>query len=209
MRKLVTVAVFLGIMIFCIPAHAQSSTVLVYNTSARYWYAGGSGTSWSTYNGRSRGLVVLDVSMDPNGAIDGINSGTKISTSRSGGSKYYSESSIDFDVTNVVDPNSNTNEWILTDSDTEDNLLTILQGDFRSQNIGNADANEVAPRLEGNEMQFLQNGSTTIATYQWSYRLNQGWTRQANQESYSYGQALAMIRERYRDRGYDGVPDEE
>ncbi len=210
MRKLLITIIFLIVLAVCLPAQAQGpNSILVYNLSVKSWSASGSGTSWSSSSSRNKGHVLLDVSHDPNGLINGVNSALKIATYRSGGSKYYSETSKDFDVANVIDPNSNTSAFAIVNLESGSGQLTMLRGNVRRTNIGNDDPNNVAPVLNGDLLGYMENGSTSISTNQWTWRLNQSWTRNANQNGQTITQVRNMIRQRYRERNYTGVPEEE
>ena len=96
--KVIIVAALLSVSLSSFAfADDPNDAILVYKYTQNYWYAYGSASSWSTGNSSMSGYIVFDVTYDANGYVSDINDVTQFNLYRSGGSRYYTETTPTFD----------------------------------------------------------------------------------------------------------------
>lgn len=207
LSKIVIVLVLLSIN-HSVLAQPANNNILVYNKIKNYWYASGAGSSWSVGNSSSRGYLIFDVSYDPNGAVSGINDVSQFDYGRSGGSKWYSESTPSFDgITRVTNPATSSIDWVLVQSEVNESSgdLSIFRGDAVIGDIGNADPNEVANQINGSQLYYFPGTSNSLQFNDWSLRLQRSWTKSYNQQNMSMSEVKSDIRSRLQNEGYSGT----
>lgn len=208
--KVLIVATLLSVSLSSFAFAFDSSgndSILVYNITQNYWYASGSGSYWSTSNSSMRGYMVFDIIYDANGYASDINDVTQFNVYKSGGSKYYYETTPTFDYFGrVSDPNSasGTATWTFVQSGSTSSLgdLTMLRGDVSNRNIGNSDPNEVAPSLEGSQLYYSSEESSYIRSHVCCWRLDNGLTKKYNSQNMNMSEVRADIHSRLQRKGY-------
>ena len=189
-------------------AQPANNNILVYSRTNNYWYAYGSDSSWSFGNSSSRGYLIFDVSYDPNGALSGINNVAQFDYGKSGGSKWYSESTPSFDgITRVTNSNTSSTDWVLVQSDVGESSgdLSMFRGKAVSNDIGNADPNEVANQFNGNQLFYSPGMSNSLQFSDESLRLQRSWTKTYNQQSMNITEVRSDIRSKLEGKGYHGT----
>ncbi len=198
MKVLIKLAIFLTVLTFCLPAHAE---ILIYSNTTKGFATKGEGVTdpndpnivnWSWNGGEQvdRGFLILDVEIDPNDAtIAEINKATQVEYWKNGQIKYYEQISYSFEAQRIeVDE---TTYWVLRDifAPEEDQVLIFMvKGKARMNNIGlgsKENRREVPLTLAGSALAFLQDEDDGLeSTYKEvltvSLRLHHRWTRLAN-----------------------------
>ncbi len=207
LSKIVIVLVLLSIN-HSLLAQPANNNILVYNKTNKYWYASGSGSTWSFGNSSSRGYLIFDVSYDPNGAVSGINDVAQFDYGRSGSSRWYSESTPSFDgITRVTNSAPSSINWVLVQSEVNESSgdLSIFRGKAAIKDIGNTDPNEVANQFNGNQLFYSPGMSNSLQFSDLSLRLQLSWTKMYNQQSMNMTEARSHLRSYLQSKGYHGT----
>ena len=201
MKVLIKLVFFVAIMAFCFPVQGE---ILVYSKSLKCWTAA-EGDEWSITNQSIRGFLVLEVTYDENGDIDGIIHSYQVEYGRNNnGDKVYTEVEHNFDVVRIV--YRNRVEWVLVETDSDDSggEMTMVRGKAADSRIGNTDPNEVAKSLSGNRIGYWNDGGTEdLVMCEWSLRLKDDWTRWINEDGQTLDEALDDIELWLESRGYN------
>lgn len=198
MKALVKLAALLAVLTICIPAKGE---ILIYNKTMTGFAAEGDGVTdpsnqsvvnWDWLAGKrvDKGFLILDVEMDENDHITNINEAVQVEYWKNGHEKYYEEIPHSFEIQRIV-ANGST-YWVLRDiyaPDADQISIIMVEGQVKMSNIGlgsKENQKEVPLKLSGSVLTFLY-GQEQYLHYIYeeiltvSLRLNQQWTRLANE----------------------------
>lgn len=200
MKIMAKLIMLLVVLAFCMPAQAD---ILIYNKSVKYEGVELGETTDDLYRCSYRGYLILEVTFDPNGEIDTIDEAVQIIYWRDGQTKYTDDWEHDFDIARFEE--GNISGYGLTESDTGEGYFyaSMLSGRARDMDIGFEDVNEVPQQLKGTTLEHDTGNYSEVGSY--NLRLNNSWTRFANEEGYDAEDAYDDIVDMLADRGYPTV----
>lgn len=196
MKTMAKLAMLLVVVSICLPAQGD---ILIYNKTVT-WEGVELGEGDDIYKETNRGFLILEVTYE-DGEITSVENATQIIYGGYGSEKWTDEWDHDFDIQRYQD--GNIIGYGLTEYDSDDGYFYAfsVNGRANEQDIGNADPNEAPQRLAGNAIEHDTGNYSERGSY--DLRLNNAFTRTANEEGMDFEEAYDMVRDWLADRGYN------
>ncbi len=200
MKMMTRFVMLLAIVTICLPAQAD---ILVYAKTIKLWEAWESEPYVFNINDWTiKGYLVLDVSFNEDGTLEGIQSAEQIEYWKEGRDKWYTVNKENFNLRTIDYGNIG---WVLyqviNNSENEADT-TMLRGTAKYTDIGlgRDTRREIAQTLSG--LGLFNERDVDFGWCEWTLRLQQNWTKWSNQDEDDIEATVDNITGYLEDRGY-------
>lgn len=199
MKTLIKFIILLIVLGTCFPAQAE---ILIYSVTTKSWAAEDMGSdNWDIYTDNINGFLILDMIIEE-GQITGFNNTMHIDYGRNSNEKWTDVVAHNIEIERIG--NDGNIQYILTESDFENSNFSVmmLAGEGRDYNIGLPQEQEIPRQLEGHILWHDISDISKISDIK--MRVEQKFTKEANEHSMDFNETCDMVQNWLRQRGWLG-----
>ncbi len=199
MKTLIKFIILLVVLGICLSAQAE---ILIYSVTTKCWAAEDMGSdNWDIYTDTIKGFLILDLIIEE-GQITGFNNTMHIDYGRDRNENWTDVVTHNIEIERIeYDDNA---QYILTESYSENSNFKVmmLTGEGKDYNIGLLQPQEIPRQLEGHTLWHDISDISKISDIK--MRMEQKFTKEANEHRMDFNEACEMVQDWLRQRGWFG-----